>query len=250
MNVAEGWRKPVLLAARQLGVEPALRRIQRAVMSGTERRDLRDIEHIRLLLRLSLPVDANCIDVGANVGDILREIVAIAPEGRHIAYEPLPDLASRLTHEFPQVDVRNAAVGETSGEATFYRVMSAHSRSSLSQDDLDPSDVEQLRVRVEALDHGLRDDYSPALVKIDVEGAERGVLLGARRLLERYRPIIVIEHGAAANDFHGTTTGDIHKLLSSFGYRIFDIDGNGPFTEAEFEQTTRRGKIWTFVAHA
>ena len=248
--MAEGWRKPVLLGARRLGVEPALRRIQRAMMSRPQRRDLRDIEHLRLLLRLSLPVDANCIDVGASVGDVLREIVAIAPEGRHIAYEPLPELARRLTHEFPQVDVRNAAVGETSGEARFYRVKSAHSRSSLSPSGLDPSDVEQLRVRVEALDHVLGEDYSPALVKIDVEGAEHGVLLGARKLLERHRPIIVVEHGAAANGFHGTPTGDIHKLLSAAGYRIFDIDGNGPLTEAEFEQATRRGKIWTFVAHA
>jgi FkbM family methyltransferase len=248
--MAEGWRKPVLLAARQLGVEPALRRIQRVVMSGPARRDLRDVEHIRLLLRLSLPVDANCIDVGANVGDILREIVAIAPEGRHIAYEPLPDLAKRLSAEFPQVDVRNAAVGETSGEAAFYRIKSAHTRSSLSPRGVDPRDVEQLRVRVEALDHALEEDYSPALIKIDVEGGERGVLVGARRLLQRHRPIVIVEHGAAAHGFHPTPASDIHKLLRAAGYRIFDIDGNGPFTEAEFEQITRKGKIWTFVAHA
>lgn len=219
-------------------------------MSGPERRDLRDIEHIRLLLRLSLPVDANCIDVGANVGDILREIVAIAPEGRHIAYEPLPDLAARLSQEFPQVDVRNAAVAETSGEATFHRVKSAHSRSSLSPSGLDPTDVEQLRVRVEALDHGVGENYSPALIKIDVEGGEREVLFGARKLLERHRPIIIVEHGAAARGFQATPTVDIHRLLSAAGYRIFDIDGNGPFTETEFERTTRVGKIWTFVAHA
>jgi FkbM family methyltransferase len=201
-------------------------------------------------MRLSLPVDANCIDLGANVGDVLREIVAISPRGRHIAYEPLPDLAADLAHRFPQVDVRNAAVGQASGEATFFRVKSSHSRSSLSASGLDPDDLEPLVVRVDALDDALEPGYAPALIKIDVEGAERAVLLGARQLLARHRPIIVFEHGAAARDFDATPTGDIHELLIGVGYRVFDIDGAGPLTQSEFEEATRRGKVWTFVAHA
>ena len=201
-------------------------------------------------MRLSLPVDANCIDLGANVGDVLREIVAISPRGRHVAYEPLPDLAANLARRFPQVDVRNAAVGQASGEATFFRVKSSHSRSSLSASGLDPADLEPLVVRVDALDDALEPGYAPALIKIDVEGAERAVLFGARLLLARHRPIIVFEHGAAAREFDANPTRDIHGLLTSVGYRVFDIDGTGPLTQGEFEEATRQGKLWTFVAHA
>jgi FkbM family methyltransferase len=214
-----------------------------------QRRDLRDNEHTRLLMRLSLSQDANCIDIGANVGDVLREMTAIAPHGRHVAYEPLPDLAAELARRFHEVDVRNAAVADVPGEATFYRVKSAPTRSSLAVDGLDPQDIEPLHVRVDALDEALPRDYAPAFVKIDVEGAEREVLAGARRILAEHRPVVVFEHGAAAISHGGTPTRDIHGLLSASGHRIFDIDGAGPFTASEFEAITAEGQVWTFVAH-
>ena len=91
-------------AAARLGLMPQARRLQRLLGSRTTRRDLRDNEHLRLLLAFVLREDANCIDVGANVGEILEEIVRVAPRGRHIAYEPLPDHAADLAKRFPGVD--------------------------------------------------------------------------------------------------------------------------------------------------
>jgi FkbM family methyltransferase len=248
--MAEGWRRPVLRASRRLGVESSLRWAQRTLASPMQRRDLKDIEHMRLLMRLSLAHDANCIDIGANVGDVLREILAAAPAGRHVAYEPLPDLAAGLARSFPAVDVRNAAVADVPGEATFYRVRSAPTRSSLAVGELDRQDLEPLQVRVDALDDALERDYAPALIKIDVEGAEREVLAGARRILAEHRPTVVFEHGSSAGGFGGEPTRDIHSLLSASGHRIFDIDGAGPLSASEFEAVTKAGKVWTFVAHA
>jgi FkbM family methyltransferase len=247
--MAEGWRKPVLQASERLGVEPALRWTQRALAGQTPRRDAKDIEHMRLLMRLALPIDANCVDVGANVGDVLKEIVAIAPQGTHVAYEPLPDLAADLVRRFPGVNVRNAAVADTPGQTTFYRVKSAHSRSSLSRNGLDAEDLQTLQVRVDVLDDALERDYAPALVKIDVEGAERAVLAGAKRVLDEHHPIVIFEHGTAADGFAGTPTREIHELLSGLRYRIFDIDGTGPLSADEFQAVVADGKVWTFVAH-
>ncbi len=246
--MAEGWRESVLQASRRLGAEPALRQVQRALWSPTQRRDEQDMRHLRLLMRLSLPSTANCIDLGANVGDVLREIVAIAPGGRHIAYEPLSDLAAALAQRFPAVDVRNAAVAEAPGEATFYRVHGSHSRSSLSASGLEGEDVQPVQVRVDCLDRALDADYVPAFIKIDVEGAEHAVLAGALQTLSAHHPLIVFEHGASAEGV-AAGTSDIHELLSGIGYRIFDIDGNGPFALAELERIVSAGDIWTFVAH-
>jgi FkbM family methyltransferase len=246
--MASGWRRPVLGAARAFKLERALRGAQYALSSRTQRRDIRDNQRMRLLFRLALPIDASVVDVGANVGDLLAEVVDAAPLGRHVAYEPLTDLAVALANRFPSVDVRNAAVSDAAGEATFHRVKGAHARSSLATRGLPPDAIEPVTVRVETLDD-LPTDFRPALIKIDVEGAEGAVLRGARRVLAEHRPIVVFEHGyEAAAAFH-TAPCDIHALLVRHDYRIFDIDANGPLDRHAFEQTVRKGKVWTFVAH-
>src|SRR4051794_13635107 len=102
-------RQAVLRAARAGGVEPQLRTVQFALAGRQARRNRRDDEHLRLLLRLSLAADDCGIDVGANVGELLGPMTEAAPAGRHIAFEPLPDLAAELARRFPRVDVRAAA---------------------------------------------------------------------------------------------------------------------------------------------
>ena len=55
---------------------------------------LRDEHAMRVALATALRHDGNAIDVGANQGDTLEMILAVAPDGRHIAYEPIPDWRS------------------------------------------------------------------------------------------------------------------------------------------------------------
>jgi FkbM family methyltransferase len=240
-------RHRVIRIARELGVEDRLRDVH-ALRSRDARRDRRDMHALRRLMALTLAEDASCVDVGANVGVVLRDIVRFAPHGRHVAYEPLPDLAAQLTTEFPAVDVRNAAVSDHVGEATFHRVRDRDTRSSLSALDFSDDQLERFTVRLEALDESLPEGFLPTLVKIDVEGAEEQVLRGAERLLAEHRPTIVLEHNAGARHF-GTSSATIHGLLTTAGLRVFDIDGRGPYDAPSFERLVARGRMWTFVAH-
>ncbi len=73
----------------------------------------------------------------------------------------------------------------------------------------------------------------PALVKIDVEGAELDVLRGGRALLADARPLVVFEHVASAARLYGASSGEIWELLGSLGYRVFAATGEGPFDRAE-----------------
>jgi FkbM family methyltransferase len=57
----------------------------------------------------------------------------------------------------------------------------------------------------------------PAVVKIDVEGAERFVLRGGRRLLQEVRPLLLCE-------VHGDSAGDVVDILNEHDYVIFDAD--------------------------
>jgi FkbM family methyltransferase len=210
-------------------------------------RDRLDEQHMRMLFAFLLEPDSNCVDVGANRGTVLAELVRVAPNGSHVAFEPLPHLAAELHERFPNVDVRAAAVADEAGESSFeYASLDAY--SGLRQRSYPPgTTTTQITVPVVTLDDELG-DRDVTLLKIDVEGGEMGVLNGARKTLERCRPVVVFEHGAGAREFYGTAAADVWQFFNELGMRIFDTDGNGPLSLDDFarESSTTR---WNWVAH-
>ena len=207
-------------------------------------------DSLRLLLAFTLSADANCIDVGAHRGDVLRDMLRLAPQGRHIAYEPIPELAAGLAREFPGVDVRNAALSDSAGETSFVHVRSNPAYSGFREREYPGEEqLEHLTVRTERLDDVLPDGYVPALVKVDVEGAELQVFRGMAETLARHRPVVFFEHGQGAADRYGTSSSEVHDLLVGHaGLRIFDERGGGPYSRDEFEALFTQ-PIWNFVAH-
>jgi len=67
---------------------------------------------------------------------------------------------------------------------------------------------------------------SIAVVKVDVEGAERLVFEGGRRRLARDDgPAIMFEVNEELAALFGSSTVSVKRLLGDFGYRIFRFDG-------------------------
>ena len=182
-----------------------LRRVRRRFLPAHIRADIRDTELLVALLEEMLEPDSDCLDVGAHAGSVLAEMVRIAPRGRHVAWEPLPAFAARLRERFPDVEVREAALGNEDGERSFAHVVEDPGWSGfLARPTPSSSPVEELAVRVERLDDVLPEGVRPAFVKIDVEGAEEEVLRGALETLRHHRPVVAFEHGRGSADHYGT----------------------------------------------
>lgn len=222
----------------------------RSAFHPETRRVLRDEHAMRVVLATALRRDSNAIDVGANQGDTLDMILAVAPDGRHIAYEPIPGLGDDLATRYPNVDVRNAACSEEAGSAEFTHVLNAPARSGLRQRKDLPAhwaEVERITVRLDKLDDALPEGYVPSLLKIDVEGAELLVMRGAAETLARHRPFVIFEHGVGGADLYGSTSGELFDLLDGAGLRIFDLEGDGPYTRDRFDAVFTQ-PIWNFLA--
>jgi FkbM family methyltransferase len=208
-----------------------------------------DDSHLKLLLSFELRPDSNCLDVGANEGIFLREFQRVAPNGHHIAYEPVPSLCAKLERQFPEIDVRQRALSNVDGQSTFVHVLDPNMEgySGLSEEwvHLDiPS--KPITVTTERLDDNLPDGWLPDFVKIDVEGAERLVFEGAMRTFRLAKPTIAFEHG-----WHGDQdierSEPIYKLITEdLRLRLFDMDGNGPLGLSEFLDGLR--SRWNWVA--
>jgi len=231
----------------------------RATLSSRYAGHAQEQAQLRSVLASHLTPTSNCIDIGAYRGRVLAEMIRAAPHGGHIAYEPLPHMHRLLVRRFPSVDVRLAAVSSERGETTFTIVHDSPGLSGFRdrwqgdapRGEADAHRREGIDVRVETLDSDLPPGYVPHFIKVDVEGAERLVFEGGIRTIAEHRPTIMFEHGKGGADHYGTGPNDIHALLTrEGGLRIFDMDGHGPYSEAEFEDAFDRNERWDFVACA
>lgn len=222
----------------------AARRLQRPELLAAFYPGARQLMHeeiaLRSLLAGALGADSVYVDVGANRGQVLRHALRVAPQGNHIAFEPIPELASALRREFPGVDCRQLAVGKeaTTSQFCHFRTMDGWSglqRSPEISDEL--GDPEFISVQVSTLDAELQ-GLSPSVLKIDVEGAELDVLEGARELLARARPLVIFEHVSAAAQLYDAPPQAPWDLLGELGYRIYSVTGDGPFTRSAFAENT------------
>jgi FkbM family methyltransferase len=227
---------------------PPLRKAYFA-LSPTMRRDARDERQLALLLALTLKEDSSCIDIGAHRGSFLEQVLRYAPHGRHIAFEPLPELADELRHRFPSVEVRSAALSDTAGTAEFVRYRGRPALSGLRAREHVHAHAETFEVPLMRLDDVLPKGYAPTVVKIDVEGAERQVLKGAIETLLTYRPVVVFEHAKTGAPHYGTAPYHLYELLvEQAQFRLFDLDGDGPLNLDRFDDLFERGTRWNFIA--
>lgn len=204
--------------------------------------------------------DSICIDVGCHEGEILDEMLRLAPDGRHYAFEPLPHLHDLLARKYAgaaNVRLFDAALSDAPGESTFQHVVTNPGYSGLLRRRFDRphEDVVEIRVRLLRLDDVLPPQEPIRLVKIDVEGAELQVLRGAQGMLRRCRPYVIFEHGLGAADCYGTRPEMVHDLLADCGLRVSLMQdwlsgGPGsPLDREAFAAQFDRAINYYFLAH-
>ena len=258
---ALSWMRRVerLLAGTRLA--PLARRVSRKVHSIGRPRSRQALQYhrrtVEIMGRVLTPA-STCVMAGAHRGDLLEAMVRLAPKGRHFAYEPLPGLAMELGERFPRVDIQQVALSDRAGESSFYHVVDRPEHSGLRRLGSIPSGliVREIVVRTAALDDLLPADLPIAFMNIDVGGAHLQVLEGAQHTIERWKPLLVFEHGMSAMLAYGTSSEMIWDLLvGRYELRISRLADwlarRRPLTAAEFAASVgfHEGAEFCFLAH-
>lgn len=186
----------------------------------------------RLLVQHLRP-GAVAYDVGANRGvHTLLMARRVGPRGHVYTFEPVPEIFAELQDNvalngFTNVTCLPLAVSDTSGPAGFFRGHHSGAGHLASTGD---AVGESLTVETVTLDELVfqRSQRPPDLIKVDVEGAESRVLSGAMRILQRFRPALLI-------DLHRPDQGlAVGEILLRFRYAAY-----GPKSGEKVRDLTR-----------
>ncbi len=215
---------------------------------------LYDVQTIEIFRRVLRPNSVG-VDVGCFEGSMLRHMIRLAPQARHIAFEPNPEKAVSLARRFRNHQIHAVALGETPGEQTFHEVVAAPALSGLRRRADIPAGTPVLQhtVRVETLDRLVPEGTPVALIKVDVEGGELGVFRGGLQTLRRTRPVVVFECGLGGADLFGSAPGDIHDVLhDDAGLRVFLLGdwlrAAAPLSREHFVEQFTQGLNYYFIA--
>ncbi len=155
---------------------------------------------LRLWARLASR--ANTIfDIGANTGAYALAAKAVNPQARVFAFEPVVSIAGRLKSNIElngfDIEIVQAGVSSTSGEAVMYIPSTDHSYSaSLNVDMLSGQDnLVETMIQTVRIDAFVKDRQLPSadLFKIDTEKHEVDVLSGFGDVIKKFRPAVLIE---------------------------------------------------------
>ncbi len=188
-------------------------------------------------LKWLIPKEAVTVDIGANLGLYTRELSRCSK--RVHAFEPSRAMAALLRRtSAPNVLIHEVALSDRHGVSALNMPVNGgdpvYSLASLeppSSDDHRASTQEL--VEVARLDRTVRDDV--AFVKVDVEGHELEVLKGATGVIERSKPIFLVE---AEERHRPAATASIFAFFEAKDYRGFFLrDGDVvPVSEFDAEQ--------------
>jgi FkbM family methyltransferase len=167
----------------------------------------------------------------ANVGMSACSFFTLKPDAKVISFEPNPTnypYLDRLLNKFPNFKYIKSGLGDQPGTIDFYypiynsKEMTAlgscdyqKAQSWLNKDTVYFFDANKLKIKKITINIDTLDSYElqPEFIKIDVEGFEYQVLLGAQETIKNSRPILLIE-GVAKTD-------NVHNLLQEWGYDIY-----------------------------
>jgi FkbM family methyltransferase len=200
------------------------------------------------VMRRTLRPDSTALDIGAHRGLILREMFAVAPQGRHFAFEPVPHLAETLIQDYPSARVYCTALSDHSGQATFHYLPNSPEESGLKlhRTHVPNPGNEEFTVTVRRLDEIITEDERIALIKIDAEGAELPIIRGALATIRRCRPSIVFETGRNTTPSYGVGPDDIcDTIVGNLGMSLSTmtrwLEGKRPYTRAGFHKEYEQG---------
>jgi FkbM family methyltransferase len=176
----------------------------------------------------------NAVDIGANIGWFSMLSASLVGDKGHVfSFEPSPINGrflelNKLANKFDQITIIHAAASNKTESLIYNSSFSNGFVSNVAH--IDPASIlDSELVFGIPVDHALSSSQEQIhLVKVDVEGWEMKALYGAKELLEKWKPHIVLEFSPPALSSCSQVSGEyLLTWLLKLGYNFNVIEEGG-----------------------
>jgi FkbM family methyltransferase len=181
------------------------------------------------------------VDIGAHHGFSTVYFAKAFPDAKIVAVEPNPSnfvlLKANIEHnKCKNIITHNVLLSDISGKSESINMDSSNSFVSFQKD------ASSLALYTTTLDELVTEPID--FIKIDVEGFEHKILLGAKRILEKQKPIMEIEIHPKGLIAYGSSMKEFAKTIEKFNYsKYYQIQETNQIINIEKINTTERTNI-------
>ena len=177
------------------------------------------------------------VDVGASLGQFTRYAAAYLGQSRIICIEADPVRFEELErncrvwgqeYHVPIEATHSAVSSEDTSEITFYTTNSNVSGGLFSHTDAQAIDWQPISFPALTLD-SMFPDKPPEFVKVDIEGGEYQMLLGAKKILEQNQTVFLMELHPWIDQEGKDPAKESRELFKCFGYYSVSFYGKQLF---------------------
>jgi FkbM family methyltransferase len=186
--------------------------------------------------------DSVVIDIGANIGYYTLIAAHKAINGSVHSFEPVPTSFQALQKNISLNNLSNVIAnpcGVSNVQSLEKYYVSSIDNSGMSG--MRPA--ENFSGLVETINTITIDDYSSEhelrridFIKIDIEGNELNALMGMKKVLQKFKPIIFIELVQEHLVKYDTNIAGVYSFLRSYNYAPYEIVSSGVFKTVQTEK--------------
>lgn len=164
----------------------------------------------------------NVIDVGANIGSLsLLAASIVQSNGMIYSIEPHPKIFMFLKgnialNQFKNIKIFQNSIGDIEKTTYFSNLKSDDQNATLMTNN-------GLKISQKTIDQLIPNDIRINLIKIDVEGYEKFVFIGSKKILKN-TDCVYFEAVSTQYEKYGYDFKEVYQLLSNLDFKIFKLE--------------------------
>lgn len=169
----------------------------------------------------------NFYDIGGNIGFYALNAAILNPDIKVKTFEPVPKMFATLTKNIAlnqlgsRIEAHNMGFSDSEGTVSFFIYPFGGTNASMVNVS-DNRDAQEVKAKIIRLDDFVaKGNPAPDIIKCDVEGAEKLVLMGALETIKKHKPILFFEllrKWSAKFNYH---PNEVLETLKGIGYKCY-----------------------------